>query len=62
MERIIIKEFERALKLVRDKMLSYTDEELIQIKNLISSGTHAVTLEIYSREVEALKTKEPELV
>ena len=43
-------------------MLSYTDEELIQIKNLISSGTHAVTLEIYSREVEALKTKEPELV
>jgi hypothetical protein len=62
MERVIIKEFERALKLVRDKMLSYTDEELIQIRNLISSGNHAVTLEIYSREVEALKTKEPELV
>jgi hypothetical protein len=62
MERVLIKELDRALKLVREKMLSYTDEELIQIRNLITAGTHAVTLEVYSREVEALKIKEPELV
>jgi len=62
MERVLIKELERALRLVREKMLSYTDEELIQIRNLITAGTHAVTLEVYSREVEALKIKEPELV
>ena len=62
MERVLIKELERALRLVREKMLSYTDEELIQIRNLITASTHAVTLEVYSREVEALKTKEPELV
>ena len=62
MERVLIKELDRALRLVRDKMLSYTDEELIQIRNIITAGTHAITLEIYSREVEALKIKEPELV
>lgn len=62
MERVLIKELDRALRLVREKMLSYTDEELIQIRNLITAGTHAVTLEVYSREVEALKIKEPELV
>ncbi len=62
MERVLIKELDRALRLVREKMLSYTDEELIEIRNLITSASHAVSLEIYSREAEALKTKEPELV
>jgi hypothetical protein len=62
MERVLIKELDRALRRVRDKMLSYTDEELMLIRNLITAGSHAVDLEVYSREVEALKTKEPELV
>ena len=62
MERVLIKELDRVLRRVRDKMLSYTDEELMLIRNLITASSHAVDLEVYSREVEALKTKEPELV
>jgi hypothetical protein len=62
MERVIIKELERALRLARDKMLSYTDEELLQVQKLIAAATHATSLEVYSRELEAMKAKTPELV
>jgi hypothetical protein len=62
MEKAIIKDLERALRLARDKMITYTNEELIQVCNLLAAATHSANLEVYSREVEALKTKEPELV
>jgi hypothetical protein len=62
MEKAVIKELERALKQARDKMLSYTDEELTIIQNLIAAATHATSLEVYSRELEAMKVKTPELV
>ena len=62
MEQIIIKELDRALKRTREKMLSYSDEELKQISNLVATATLAIALESYSRELEALKNKQPELV
>lgn len=62
MEKPIIKELERALRQARDKMLSYTDEELSQVQKLIAAATHATSLEVYSRELEAMKAKTPELV
>jgi hypothetical protein len=62
MEKAIIKELERALRQARDKMLSYTDEELLQVQKLIAAATHATSLEVYSRELEAMKAKTPELV
>jgi len=62
MERIIIQELDRALRRAREKMLSYTDEELLAVQNLISSASHATSLEVYSRELEASKNKTPELV
>jgi len=62
MEKAIIKELERALRLTRDKMIVYTNEELTQVSNLIAAATYSANLEIYARESEALKIKEPELV
>lgn len=62
MEKAVIRDLDRALKLMRSKMLSYTDEELVEIQNLLTSANHATSLEIFSRVAEAAKVKEPELV
>lgn len=62
MERIIIKELERTLLRTRERMLIYSTEELKQISELVASATLAIALESYSRELEAMKTKQPELV
>ena len=62
MERVIIKELERTLLRTRERMLIYSNEELKQISNLVASATLAIALECYSRELEAMKTKQPELV
>ena len=62
MERVIIKELERTLLRTRERMLIYSNEELMQITDLVASATLAIALESYSRELEAMKTKQPELV
>jgi hypothetical protein len=62
MERVIIKELERTLLRTRERMLIYSNEELKQITDLIASATLAIALESYSRELEAMKIKQPELV
>ena len=62
MERVIIKELERTLLRTRERMLVYSNEELMQITDLVASATLAIALESYSRELEAMKTKQPELV
>lgn len=62
MERVIIKELERTLLRTRERMLIYSDAELKQISELVASATLAIALESYSRELEAMKAKQPELV
>ena len=62
MEKVIIKELERTLLRTRERMLIYSNEELMQITDLVASATLAIALESYSRELEAMKTKQPELV
>lgn len=62
MERVIIKELDRALRQARQRTLAYTDEELKEIQNMLSSAGYAISLEIYSRQVEAMETTTPELV
>lgn len=62
MERIIIKELERTLLRTRERMLIYSDEELKQIADLVAAATLAIALESYSRELETMKNKQPELV
>jgi hypothetical protein len=62
MERVIIKELERTLLRTRERMLIYSKDELKQISDLVASATLAIALESYSRELEAMKTKQPELV
>ena len=55
MERVIIKELDRALKRTRERMLCYTDVELKEISGLVAAATLAI-------ELEAMKQKQPELV
>ncbi len=43
-------------------MLCYTDVELKEISDLVAAATLAIALESYSRELEAMKQKQPELV
>lgn len=62
MERVIIKELERTLLRTRERMLIYSDAELKQISELVASATLSIALESYSRELEAMKAKQPELV
>ena len=62
MNRIIIKELDRALKRTRERMLSYSDEEIKQIEDLLNAAILSTTLEKYSREIDTLKAKQPELV
>lgn len=62
MNQLLIKELERALRRLREKMLDYSDQQLIEIQNMLNSAKYSVSLEIYSREAESLKVDEPELV
>jgi hypothetical protein len=62
MNGIVIKELDRALKRTRERMLSYSDTEIKQIEGLLTAATLATSLEKYSREIEAMKIKQPELV
>lgn len=62
MSTIIIKELDRALRRTRERMLSYSDDEIKQIESLLTAASLATSLEKYSREVDAIKTKQPELV
>jgi len=62
MSRIIINELSRTLRRTRENMLAYSDEEIKQIERLLMAATLATSLEKYSRELEATKAKEPELV
>lgn len=43
-------------------MLSYSDTEIKEIEGLLTAATLATSLEKYSREIEAMKIKQPELV
>lgn len=62
MNQLLIKELERALRRLREKMLDYSDQQLIEIQNMLNSAKYSTSLEIYSREAESLKVDEPELV
>lgn len=55
MERIVIQELERTLRLTRADMLSYSNEGLTHMAKLIESTALAIALEAYSRELEAIK-------
>jgi hypothetical protein len=55
MERIVIQELERTLRLTRADMLSYSDEGLVQMAKLIESTALAIALEAYSRKSDAMK-------
>ena len=59
---IIIKELDRALKRTPERMLSYSDDEIKEIESLLTAASLATSLEKYSREVDAIKVKQPELV
>jgi hypothetical protein len=61
MERIVIQELERTLRLTRADMLSYSDAGLLQMSKLIESTALAIALETYSRELEAVKSTQPVL-
>lgn len=61
MERIVIQELERTLTLTRADMLSYSDEGLLRMGKMIESAGLAIALEIYSRQVEAMKNPHPVL-
>jgi hypothetical protein len=61
MERIVIQELERTLRLTRADMLSYSDAGLLQMAKLIESTALAIALETYSRELEAVKSTQPVL-
>jgi len=62
MNGIVIKELDRALKRTRERMLSYSDIEIKQIEELLTAATLATSLEKYSRDIEAMNIKQPELV
>jgi len=62
MSTIIIKELDRALRRTRERMLSYSDDEIKEIESLLTAASLATSLEKYSREVDAIKVKQPELV
>lgn len=61
MERIVIQELDRTLRLTRADMLSYSDTGLLQMAKLVESTALAIALEIYSRELEAAKRIQPVL-
>jgi hypothetical protein len=61
MERIVIQELERTLRLTRADMLSYSDEGLVQMAKLIESTALAIALEAYSRKSDAMKVAQPVL-
>lgn len=61
MERIVIQELDRTLRLTRADMLFYSDTGLLQMAKLVESTALAIALEIYSRELEAAKRVQPVL-
>lgn len=61
MERIVIQELDRTLRLTRADMLFYSDTGLLQMAKLVESTALAIALEIYSRELEAAKRIQPVL-
>ena len=61
MERIVIQELERTLRLTRADMLSYSNEGLAEMGKLIESAALAIALETYSRDLEALRNPQPVL-
>jgi hypothetical protein len=61
MERIVIQELERTLRLTRADMLSYSNEGLVEMGKLIESAALAIALETYSRDLEALRNPQPVL-
>lgn len=61
-ERIVIQELERTLRLTRADTISYTDVGLLQIAKLLESALLAITLETYSRQSDAAKVIQAELV
>ena len=61
MERIVIKELERTLRLTRADMLSYSNEGLTEMAKLVEATILAISLEVYSRELEAMKNTQPVL-
>lgn len=61
MERIVIQELDRTLRLTRADMLFYSDTGLLQMAKLVESTALAIALEIYSRELEVAKRIQPVL-
>lgn len=61
MERIVIQELERTLKLTRADMISYSNTGLAEMGKLIESAALAIALETYSRDLEAMRNPQPVL-
>lgn len=61
MERIVIQELERTLRLTRAGMISYSDAGLLEMGKLVESAALAIALETYSRDLEAMRAPQPVL-
>ncbi len=61
MERIVIQELERTLRLTRAGMITYSDEGLVEMGKLVESAALAIALETYSRDPKAIRTLQPVL-
>ncbi len=61
MERIVIQELERTLRLTRAGMITYSDEGLVEMGKLVESAALAIALETYSRDLEAMRAPQPVL-
>lgn len=61
MERIVIQELERTLRLTRADMISYSNDGLAEMGKLIESAALAIALETHSRDLEAMRNPQPVL-
>lgn len=62
MNRIRISELERSASIVRESLITMTDEELVRISKILANARSAVYLEEFSRSNEKPKAKESVLV
>ena len=61
MERIVIQELERTLRITRAGMITYSDAGLVEMGKLVESAALAIALETYSRDPKALRPLQPVL-
>jgi len=62
MNRVRIRELERSIRMVREVLISMSNEELDAVTTLLQNAGFAAALETYSREAERQRKTEPALV